>query len=55
MVRGKSGRGHSCLQEEGEGKGEPFTTNQLWKVFDKASEEHPALADAGGMGCARTR
>jgi integrase len=26
--------------------GRPFTTNQLWKVFDKAREDHPSLADA---------
>jgi integrase len=26
--------------------GKPFTTNQLWKVFDNARGEHPALADA---------
>lgn len=26
--------------------GRPYTTNQLWKVFDKAREDHTALADA---------
>ena len=26
--------------------GKPFTTNQLWKLFDKAREDHPELADA---------
>lgn len=26
--------------------GRPFTTNQLWKVFDKAREDHPPLTDA---------
>jgi integrase len=26
--------------------GRPFTTNQLWKVFSKAREEHSTLADA---------
>jgi integrase len=26
--------------------GKPFTTNQLWKVFDKARVQHPALKDA---------
>ena len=33
-------------QEEGKGTGKPFTTNQLWKVFDKAREAHPELQDA---------
>jgi len=26
--------------------GKPFTTNLLWKLFDKAREDHPELADA---------
>jgi integrase len=26
--------------------GRPYTTNQLWKVFNKAREDHPELADA---------
>lgn len=26
--------------------GRPFTTNQLWKVFNKAREDHPELAGA---------
>lgn len=26
--------------------GKPYTTNQLWKVFNKAREDHPELADA---------
>jgi integrase len=38
--------GPFLLQDTGKNTGKPFTTNQLWKVFDKAREEHAALADA---------
>jgi len=34
--------------------GKPFTTNLLWKLFDKAREDHPELADAVGTDCAPT-
>lgn len=29
-----------------QGNGKPFTTNQMWKAFNEAREDHPALADA---------
>lgn len=38
--------GPFLLQETGKGAGKPFSTNQLWKVFDKLREDHPTLDGA---------
>lgn len=38
--------GPFLLQETGKNAGKPFTTNQLWKVFDKVREAHPELHGA---------
>lgn len=37
--------GPFLLQDSGKGQGKPFTTNQLWKVFDQWRADHPALED----------
>jgi integrase len=42
MVNWEKRPGPFLLQENGK----PFTTNQLWKVFDKAREDHPELRDS---------
>jgi integrase len=41
MAKWEKRPGPFLLQDNGR----PFTTNQLWKVFDKAREDIPALAD----------
>lgn len=38
--------GPFLLQESGKNAGKPVTTNQMWKIFDKAREAHPELEGA---------
>lgn len=38
--------GPFLLQEDGKSAGRPFTTNQLWKVFDRERAKHPILEGA---------
>lgn len=38
--------GPFLLQEEGKSQGKPFSTNQMWKVFDRERQKHPILAGA---------
>lgn len=38
--------GPFLLQETGRNAGKPFTTNQLWKVFDRARAAHPEIEGA---------
>lgn len=38
--------GPYLLQEDGKSKGKPFSTNQMWKAFDREREKHPILAGA---------
>lgn len=35
--------GPYLLQEDGKSKGKPFSTNQMWKAFDKERQKHPIL------------
>lgn len=38
--------GPYILQEDGKSNGRPFSTNQMWKVFDRERAKHPILQDA---------
>ena len=38
--------GPYLLQEAGKGKGKPFSTNQMWKAFDRERKKHLVLAGA---------
>jgi integrase len=38
--------GPFLLQETGKSAGRPYSTNQMWKVFDREREKHPILAGA---------
>lgn len=38
--------GPFLLQEEGKSRGKPFSTNQMWKAFDRERTKHPILAGA---------
>lgn len=38
--------GPFLLQETGRNAGKPITTNQLWRVYDRAREKHPELENA---------
>jgi integrase len=38
------------LQESGRSKGKPFTTNGLWRLFNKAREQHAVLQGAVPLG-----
>lgn len=38
--------GPYLVQEGGKGKGKPFSTNQIWKVFDQARKKHAILDGA---------
>lgn len=38
--------GPYLLQEDGKSKGKPFSTNQMWKAFDRERKKHPILAGA---------
>lgn len=38
--------GPYLLQESGKGKGKPFSTNQMWKAFDRERKKHPILEGA---------
>lgn len=38
--------GPFLLQEDGKSKGKPFSTNQMWKAFDRERQKHPILAGA---------
>lgn len=38
--------GPYLLQEDGKSKGKPFSTNQMWKAFDRERQRHPILAGA---------
>lgn len=38
--------GPYLLQEEGKNAGKPFSTNQIWKVFDRERAKHPILEGA---------
>ncbi|MBZ0127970.1 MAG: integrase [Rhodobacteraceae bacterium] len=38
--------GPYLLQDEGKSKGKPFSTNQMWKAFDRERKKHPILEGA---------
>lgn len=38
--------GPFLLQEDGKSKGKPFSTNQMWKAFDRERKKHPILDGA---------
>ena len=38
--------GPYLLQDEGKSKGKPFSTNQMWKAFDRERAKHPILKGA---------
>ncbi|MBB94671.1 MAG: integrase [Rhodobacteraceae bacterium] len=38
--------GPYLLQEDGKSQGKPFSTNQMWKAFDRERAKHPILAGA---------
>jgi integrase len=38
--------GPYLLQEDGKSAGKPFSTNQMWKAFDREREKHPILKGA---------
>ncbi|MGR3804828.1 tyrosine-type recombinase/integrase [Marinibacterium profundimaris] len=38
--------GPYLLQEDGKSKGQAFSTNQMWKAFDRERAKHPILAGA---------
>lgn len=38
--------GPYLLQEAGKSKGKPFSTNQMWKAFDRERKKHPVLEGA---------
>lgn len=38
--------GPYLLQDDGKSAGKPFSTNQMWKVFDRERSKHPILAGA---------
>ena len=42
--------GPFLLQDQGKNAGKPVTTNQLWKVFNAARDDHPGLKDAVSHG-----
>lgn len=46
MGRWERRPGPYLLQEEGKSTGKPFSTNQMWKAFDRERKKHPILDGA---------
>lgn len=42
--------GPYVLQDDGKSKGKPFSTNQMWKAFDRERAKHPILKGAVSHG-----